>query len=197
VTRTDEFLSGRGQNHGADGELRGFDANTRDYFVTFPKATRIVVTEEVAYLNTGTELSGFARARYVEIAKRQAQLQTQQKAIQEQLKQLRDQASGLAGAKLKEELKPIEAELATLPPKMAACYLWKTSADCSHDLILAGEMLFAGGDDRVVAFNAATGKERWTAPVTGRAHGLVVANGRLFVSTDLGTIHCFQPAAAK
>jgi hypothetical protein len=159
VSRTGEFVSGRGQNHGADGELRGFDATTRDYFVTFPKATRIVVTVEVAYLNTGTELSGFARARYVELARRQAQLQTQQKSHQERLKKLRDQAGGPEGGKLKEELKPIESELASLVPKMTDCYLWKTTADCPHDLILAGATLFAGGDARVFAFDAATGKE--------------------------------------
>ena len=197
VTRTDEFVAGRGQNHGSDGELRGFDATTRDYFVTFPKATRIVVTDEVAYLNTGTELSGFARARYVELAKRQAQFQARQKNLQEQLKRLRGEVSGPAREKLKEELKPIESELATLPPKLAACYLWKTGADYPHELILAGESLFAGGDDRVAAFDAATGKERWSATVTGKAHGLAVANGRLFVSTDRGTIHCFQTAMSK
>jgi outer membrane protein assembly factor BamB len=195
VTRTDEFVHGRGQNHGSDGELRGFDADSRDYFVTFPKATRIVLTEEVAYLNTGAELVGFARARYLELAKRKTQLQAQQKTIQEQLKKLRNQENGLAGKKLIEERTLIESELATLPPKMAACYLWKTDADCPHDLILAGETLFAGGDDRVAAFDTTTGKMRWSAPVTGRAHGLAVANGRLFVSTDRGTIHCFQSAA--
>jgi outer membrane protein assembly factor BamB len=62
-------------------------------------------------------------------------------------------------------------------------------------LILAGETLFAGGDDLVVAFDAATGTKRWSAPVTGKAHGLAVAHGRLFVSTDRGTIHCFRAGA--
>ncbi len=195
VSRTDEFLHGSGQNHGADGELRGFDANSRDYFVTFPKAKRIVVTDATAYLNTGAELSGFARARYLELAKRQTQLLAQQKGIKEQLKKLGDKAKEAAGEKLKEDLQPIESELATLPPKLAACYLWRTVADCPHDMILAGETLFAGGDDRVAAFDTATGKLLWSAPVTGRAHGLAVANGHLFVSTDRGTIHCFRVAA--
>ena len=197
VTRTDEFVHGQGQNHGAGGELRGFDANNRDYFVTFPKATRIVVTEEVAYLNTSSELSGFARGRYVEFAKRQAQLKAQQKTIQEQLKKLGDQARVPAGEKMKEELKPIESELGSLAGKMSACFLWKTSADYPYDLILAGETLFAGGDDRVAAFDAVSGKQRWSVPVAGKAHGLAVANGRLFVSTDRGTIHCFRVATGR
>jgi len=195
VSRTGEFLSGSGQNHGADGEVRGFDASSRDYFVTFPKARRIVVTDATAYLDTGDELSGFARARYLEIARHQAQLQAQQKTDKERLKKLGDEAKGAAGEKLKEELKAIETELATLPPKLAACYLWRTEADCPHDLILAGHTLFAGGDGRVCAFDSTNGKLVWSAPVTGRAHGLAVANGCLFVSTDRGTIHCFRTAA--
>jgi len=128
------------------------------------------------------------------LAKRQTQLQSRRKVIQEQLAKLPEPSRGTAGEKLKEELKPIESELAAMPPKMAACYTWKTTADCPHDLILAGNTLFAGGDDRVVAFNAASGKELGSVPVTGRAHGLVAANGRLFASTDRGTIHCFKAA---
>jgi hypothetical protein len=191
VTRTDEFLHGRGQNHGTGGELRGFDAGSRDYFVTFPKATRIVLTEEVAYLNNGGELAGFARGRYVELAKQKSRLQTRQKSIREQLKKSRSQENDPQRKELIAELDRIEPELTALSTKMDACYLWKVTADCPHDLILAGTTLLAGGDDRVAAFETTTGKMCWSAPVTGRAHGLVVADSRLFVSTDRGTIHCF------
>ncbi len=197
VSRTDEFLHGSGQNHGVEGELRGFDANSRDYLVTFPKATRIVVADETAYLNTGAELSGFARARYLELAKRQSQLLADQKKIKEQLKKLGGKASEPEGEKLKENLKAIESELRALSPKMSACYLWRTAADCPHDLILAGATLFAGGDDQVTAFDTSTGKLLWSAPVTGKAHGLAVANGRLFVSTDRGMIHCFRVSTGR
>lgn len=192
LSQTDELVTGRGQNHGSDGELRGFDAKSRDFFVTFPKATRIVVAEEVAYLNTGSEVSSFARARYVELAKQQAQLQARKQAIREQLKKLGTKAKGPEGEKLNEELKPIEEALAPLPDKLAACYQWKTPADLPYEMILAGDTLIAGGDGRVAAFEAATGRERWTVPVTGKAYGLVLANGRLYVSTDRGTIHCFK-----
>lgn len=197
VTRTDEFMHGRGQNHRSDGELRGFDANSRDYLVTFPNATRIVLTEETAYLNTSSELARFARARYIALAKNKTQLETQQKRIQDQLKKLRNPEDVASSEKLKNELKGIATELATLPPQMSACYLWRANAGCPHDLILAGDTLFAGGDDRVAAFDAADGVQRWSAPVSGRALGLVVANGCLFVSTDRGTIHCFQPGSEK
>lgn len=188
VTRTDEFVHGQGQNHNAGGELRAFDANSRDYFVTFPKATRIVVTDEVAYLSTGSELSAFARGKYVELARSRAQLQARQKDIQDRLKKL----SGEAREKLKEELPPIQTDIDALTEKMGDCFLWKVQAQYPHDLILAGNTLLAGGNGRVAAFEIASGKELWSDQVPGKAHGLAVANGGLFVSTDRGEIRCFR-----
>ncbi|HUU91650.1 MAG TPA: PQQ-binding-like beta-propeller repeat protein, partial [Phycisphaerae bacterium] len=39
--------------------------------------------------------------------------------------------------------------------------------------------------------DTANGKPIWSADVRGKARGLAVAGGRLFVSTDTGAIHCF------
>jgi outer membrane protein assembly factor BamB len=44
----------------------------------------------------------------------------------------------------------------------------------------------------VVALRAADGQEIWRSAVDGGAHGLAVANGRLFVSTDKGHIYAFE-----
>ena len=71
---------------------------------------------------------------------------------------------------------------------------WQVDSDCPHDLILAGDVLFAGGNDEVSALDAGDGKRIWTGQVRGNAQGLVVANGALFVSTDAGEIYCFRPA---
>ncbi|UCD53403.1 MAG: PQQ-binding-like beta-propeller repeat protein, partial [Phycisphaerales bacterium] len=69
--------------------------------------------------------------------------------------------------------------------------LWRVPSDCPFELILAGDTLIAGGEDKVAAYEAATGREVWTASVEGRAYGLAVSQGRLLVSTDLGRIVCF------
>lgn len=63
-------------------------------------------------------------------------------------------------------------------------------------LILAGEVLFAGRDGRVLAIGAKDGRELWSGRVAGRACGLAAARGRLFVSTDRGAIHCFVPSTS-
>ena len=74
---------------------------------------------------------------------------------------------------------------------------WERNSEYSDALILAGDVLFAGGKNSVSASNAKTGVEVWRHAVRGRALGLAVANGRLLVSTDEGEIHCFQTKGAQ
>jgi len=69
---------------------------------------------------------------------------------------------------------------------------WRLPSGVLDCLILSGGVLFAGGTDEVIAVDAATGRKLWTGQVQGRARGLAVANGRLFVSTAAGNIHCFS-----
>ncbi len=57
-------------------------------------------------------------------------------------------------------------------------------------------MLIAGGQDQVIAVDAATGELKWDAVVDGSAKGLAVANGSLVISTDKGLIYRFGPAGA-
>ncbi len=71
--------------------------------------------------------------------------------------------------------------------------IWSRDVSFPYELVLAGDTLFAGGRDEVAAFDSATGETVWSSPVEGRAYGLAVAGGRLFVSTDRGTIHAFGP----
>lgn len=69
--------------------------------------------------------------------------------------------------------------------------VWKVASRYPFELVLAGDTLFAGGDDEVAAISTADGSKRWSAAVNGRVRGLAVAGGSLFVSTDTGAIYCF------
>jgi outer membrane protein assembly factor BamB len=68
---------------------------------------------------------------------------------------------------------------------------WKDPAAPPYRLVLAGDTVFAGGDDQVAAYRADNGDLLWTGKIAGRAYGLAVAAGCLFVSTDQGAIYCF------
>jgi len=73
---------------------------------------------------------------------------------------------------------------------------WNVPCDYPYELILAKDLLFAGGNDRVAALSISNGSILWTAPVKGRVRGLAVADDRLFVSTNRGVIHCFRTTTA-
>jgi len=99
-------------------------------------------------------------------------------SLQRQLEEVKRQLDSLAEAE-KRVAKVIEGTKK-----------WRIECDCPDSLILAGGTLYAGGPDHVIAVDAETGKKLWTGKVDGRARGLAVAGGRLFVSTDKGNIHC-------
>jgi len=73
---------------------------------------------------------------------------------------------------------------------------WKLASRCADSLILAGDVLFAGGNGLVIGVDATSGKQLWQAEVDGTAKGLAVADGRLLVSTDTGKIYSFGSATA-
>ncbi|MBE9510367.1 MAG: PQQ-binding-like beta-propeller repeat protein, partial [Bacteroidetes bacterium] len=77
---------------------------------------------------------------------------------------------------------------------------WEYYREDLNVLIFAGDQVFAGGDDKVVALNAQTGEELWQEKTEGKTLGLAVSDGCLIVSTDKGTIYCFgekQPSKTE
>ncbi len=64
-------------------------------------------------------------------------------------------------------------------------------------LITAGDIHFAGGDGKIAALARDTFKPLWTATVEGKAYGLMVLRGRLYVSTDAGLLYCFAADAPE
>lgn len=88
-----------------------------------------------------------------------------------------------------------QERLAELRGAGQAFVKWEVPCPATYEIVLSGETIFAGGDSRVAAFNAADGKMVWNAVVWGKAYGLAVAGDALYVSTDKGLIYCFQNTA--
>jgi len=82
---------------------------------------------------------------------------------------------------------------------LEACTKWHYERKGLDSMVVAGELLFAGGSNEVIVLDKTTGKELWAGKVRGRAKGLAVAGGHLLVSTDKGNVYCFAkgtPVAA-
>ena len=76
--------------------------------------------------------------------------------------------------------------------------------DGSAAVIVAGDTIFAGGGTMapaakhtVTAFDAVSKESIWKTDVDGTPYGLAVADGRLYVSTDRGTIYCYAAKSSQ
>ena len=66
--------------------------------------------------------------------------------------------------------------------------VWRVGCNYPHDMILAGDVLFVGGDGEVAGYAVSSGERVCSKSVPGRAIGLAAAGGALYVSTDTGEI---------
>ena len=69
---------------------------------------------------------------------------------------------------------------------------WKIPREGLCSLMLSGDGIFAGGEGRVICADTESGDEKWSEQVDGKALGLAVDDGALYVSTDAGSIYCFR-----
>jgi len=166
-------------------EMVGYRGESRDRFASFT-GRKIVVTNDTAYVASGTDLAALDRKAFPAASRRLQSVKARKVELDRALRaQATDELKAQAAA-LGEELKQAEQQF-------AAATRWKIPFACSDSLILAGQVLFAGGADQVVAIEAASGKTLWTGQVEGTVKGLAAAAGRLLASTDQGTIYSFGP----
>ena len=71
--------------------------------------------------------------------------------------------------------------------------LWKVETPVPSELIVCANAVLVGLEGSVQAYARDTGELLWSAPTRGRVHGLAVANGTLYASTERGAIHAFRP----
>ncbi len=69
--------------------------------------------------------------------------------------------------------------------------LWETPCPAGYSLLKTAGRLIVGNDDGIAIFDASTGKMTARVPLPGgRAEGLALSRGRLYVSMGDGSIHC-------
>jgi outer membrane protein assembly factor BamB len=148
----------------------------QDRFVIFD-AHKLVVSGDLAYVASGDRLFVLDRKRYPPLSAKLNSL--------------------LSVRENEKNLVTYETNVKQARENLKTAFPWQVPLRCDQALILAGDLLFAGGDGQVAAIEAASGKTVWTARVEGVAKGLAVAGGRLLVSTDKGLIYAFGPAGSS
>ncbi len=179
----------------ADGQLYSggehvyvaLDENTGKSGFGWIDAHQIAIAGNDCYVATGTQVMKLDRKTYLAASRERMKLDGQ---VQDLARKIRTPSKELG--KIREQYAEMLKSLAALAETGVA---WKSPSTCDSELILAGNLVFAGGPDRVDAFDVATGNRVWTTKVDGTASGLAVANGYLIVSTTKGEIQVFADAA--
>jgi len=193
-----------------------YDARTGsrrgDAFGWFP-GIDMVLTRDFSYVLTWDGIYGINRAVYSEAVNKTNESEKERKELGKQLSELRKKLKGAdenTSEGMTEQIDRITRRISELAAEerrlRGSSFTWRYSRKGLCSLIMAGDVLFAGGEGLVVGVDAQTGKETWKGDVSGspmdsavrrprvdlrRAVGLAASDGKLFVSTDKGPIYCF------
>lgn len=154
---------------GEKGGIQVTDANSREKIV-WSAGLRVVASGPLVYILGQDRLTALDREPYFEL------LRLQQK---------------------RKKTAADEQRIAELAEDKRSWLKWEAACENPRELILAGKTVFVGSDNQAVAYNSANGEQLWTGDVDGKAYSLAVSDGRLFVGTDKGTIHCFEPKSSE
>lgn len=166
---------------------------TRERIASLP-ARRMLVHEGMAYLQGPEHVSALDRERYIALAEEIKQRDAVINAKNQALREL-DPAEDATAARLGTEIAELMLEVAQREAEQEACYRWKRPLDAPYAMILAADVLFLGGQDRIWALSASDGDVLWQHALEGRIYGLAAANGRLYASSSTGAIYCFAADA--
>jgi len=166
----------------------------RDQLASFD-GNHMIVTPSLSYLHTDTTLLALDRTRYLELAANRKAKAAEKGVAEGDLKGLPEEATAEERRPLRTRIATLAAEMDELSAEMRACYRWQVDCDYPLSLMATASAVVAGGEGKLAAYATEDGEELWTGEVDGLAFGLAAANGRVYVSTDAGAIHCFADSS--
>ena len=172
LSEDEQFFAGPGSQKGAQDEIRIGSLESKQSIASFSGTNRILVKGDYAWVAIEDKLKMLDRNGYVVAQQLLAEAndkKAKEKYSENELKEMADKAK----------------------QQLTAVWMWETDSPPPLELIKAGNELILGFPNLVVAIDADNGEEQWRAEVEGAAHGLTVADKRLFVSTDKGYIYAF------
>ena len=178
----------------ADGQL----ALTEGIAAAAPStgAHRLAVDGDALYLVTGSEVVCADAAKWIAYRKSITTLKSRVALLTTNRNNLSIQAKTDPAVKTQlddtvQQLDKTAAELKTLEANPDLGVRWSVPCRASEALSIERSMVLVGGDGVTVGLDPATGKDVWGTKLQGKARGIAIAGGRVFVSTDDGAIHCF------
>jgi outer membrane protein assembly factor BamB len=168
-----------------------------DAFAWFP-GIDMTVTPEFSYIVTEQGVYAINRKVYADAVNKSARLAQDRQTWESQRDEFKTKLSSAdedTCAKLNDSIDELSKKIADAAQEerrlRGSSFQWRYSGKGLCSVILAGDILFAGGEDIVVGIDAKTGKEVWKSDIEGAAVGLAASGGSLIVSSDEGPVYCF------
>lgn len=184
----DQLYTGTEQMIGYD---QASHRDTSSWFWT----QQLVVTPDCFYAASGEEMFAVRREAYGAASLRRKQLLDRQRDVTSQLQSAKSSSSPQL-PEIQQQLDTVNSQIKEAEAEMAAGQLWRVPSPCKESLVVAGDLLLAGGPGKVEARDIQSGQLLWSAEIEGRARGLAVADGRLLVSSDTGDIYSYGPPSS-
>ena len=143
---------------------------------------QLTIAGDKGFVLTGSKLVALDRSKHATATKKRQALKLQQRDLQRN-------HSDLEPEEYRKQTAALTAQISELG-KVGS--LWETPTKLASSLVVTGNLLVAGGENQVATYHLETGQQIWQAKVDGDAVGLVVDDGRLYVSTDQGKIYGFE-----
>ena len=176
-----------------------YDARTGrrqgDAFAWFP-GIDMAVTREFSYIVTQQGVYAINRAAHADAVSRVNRLSADQRQWQSRVDGLKKKlGSSDEREKLNEQIAELTAKIGAARAEekrlRGSGFQWRYPRGGLRSVLLAGDIVFAGGEGIVVGIDSKSGDEVWRREVQGVAVALAASDGRLLVSSDKGPIYCF------
>lgn len=168
-----KVLLGDGQVFaGGPHHFLAMDQKTGDVGQAWINGRQMVLADDFAYIMTGKKIICVDREQH-------------SKASQEKQKWF------LKTRDLRSKPKEMAEAKAKIIEYAEVGILWEHASEFDDVLIATDNLLIAGGQNQLIAFDRSTGKVVWEQTVEGNVRGLAVSDGLLTVSTDAGHVYAF------
>ncbi|UCF16809.1 MAG: PQQ-binding-like beta-propeller repeat protein, partial [Phycisphaerales bacterium] len=161
----------------------------------------MVVTRGSSYILTKGGLYAIDRTAHSEAVRRANKLARDSRKWQGQAEELKKRlasADQSARGKLGKQIEELSNKIAQAGAEQerlkTTSFKWRYPKKDLRSVLLAGDVVFAGGEDIVVGLDAETGEQVFESEVDGAAVALAASGGHLVVSSDKGPIYCFSEA---
>jgi outer membrane protein assembly factor BamB len=170
--------------------LLALEQKTGDVGFGWFDGRQMIVSGDDAYTATGSSVRKLNRKAYAVASRTRHKLEMEIYSLSRSLRSAKSDKADEIRAKIKTARAQMD-EVATTG------IVWQAETTDDAALLLAGDTVLVGGDNRVLGFDAATGKPVLKLETRGRARGLVVANGHFIVSTTAGDVIAYGAGDAK